>query len=274
MRRRRTSILAFLISVALTSCAGTTDWPDPATPTLVKVVSQGGYVQFCSVPGTCPAPPTTSTTVWTLTPSVYTTSSGSQRPNRKARLVLTTPSFTDLEVTTGLQAGKPVTMQENVGEIAFPNQYLISTTDDGTTKTWYVTVMVNWCVTPVTYNFVNIGNDPGRPRSGGLNVALRLDPPLPGEGCYILHDYPHYAPSGGSYTGGSSTTSGKGAQCPPGQQAITSCEACSAHPGATKTYVESTICSTNWMDLRNISGYGPGGTKEPACTLTQGSCPN
>lgn len=248
------------------------DYPNPATPMLALVRLHAGQ-QVCPSGGCGAAvPPTSAATTWLLDPDTYQIN-GKTHANRRAVLVMDTPSLTELRVSHTAK-NQTVMMKElprTAGDPAFPDEFRIANTDDGTMKRWFVTVMVNYCVTPITFHFVNVGNDPGNPTSAPLDVTLMLTPPSIGTGCSTGHDFnpSWYAASSSS---SSSTTSGSGSSaCPPGHTLFTVCEACAASAGATKIYMESSGCYTSFSSLQTVYGYT--GSGKSGCTLTQGHCP-
>ncbi len=279
--------IAVLLCLGLGSAAcqpGAVHVPQPQQPTLQAVRLVGNRVcgsitdsagtQFSF---TCPPLPTVENSGWELTPiwAPSLSAPGKQHPNRNAVITVSAPTLTDIDVELARQGGAPnilmtqydSSVPSNPGlpeEIAESHKVGVSATDDGTKKTWQVTVTISTCA---DYRNIQIFNkssaSPGR--SNPLSVFLIRDPDPAQQACIGAPGTglaksgpgdPTSTPQTGACTGGGSRT------------LFQMCENCAAtHPAAQNVYTEGLYCS--WQEVLQTYGYNDPAGKSQVCTLNQ-----
>jgi hypothetical protein len=226
---------------------------------------------------TCPALPTVENSGWELTPlSVASqTVPNGHYTNRTAVITVSAPTLTDIDVELARTGNAPnilMTQYDTTNpsfpgkpeEIAESHKVGVGASDNGTRKTWQVTVTISTCA---DYRNIQIFNkssaSPGR--SNPLSIFLIRDPDPAQYSC-------------GSWAGGGSTMAGPGdpthpvptGTCPGGgsRTLFRGCENCAVnHPQAQNVYVEGLYCS--WQEVLATYGYNDPTGKSQVCTLTQ-----
>jgi hypothetical protein len=226
---------------------------------------------------TCPPLPTVENSGWELTPLMGPPRTPGGQPiwNRTAVITVSAPTLTDIDVELARTGNAPnilMTQYDTTNpswpglpeEIAASHEVGVGASDNGTKKTWQVTVTISTCA---DYRNIQIFDkssaSPGR--SNPLSVFLIRDPDPAQEAC-------------GSWAGGGSTKGGPGdptspiptGACPGGgsRTVFRMCENCAVnHPAAQNIYNEGLYCS--WQEVLATYGYNDPTGKPQVCTLTQ-----
>jgi hypothetical protein len=271
--------------VAAAGCQpGAVKVPYPSQPTLKAVRLVGNRVcgSFKTADGTqfsftCPALPTISQSGWELTPILAPSTSNPSHThlNRTAVLTVTAPTLTDIDVELERSGGAAnvrltqfdTSVPGNPGspeEVALARQVGVSSSDDGTTKTWQITVTVSTCADFRTLDvFDRSSSSPGR--SSPLVVTLIRDPDPSQQAC-VSNGGPALVKSGP----GDPTSAPPTGACPggAGRTVFKFCENCAAsHPQQQNVYLEGQYCS--WQELLAVYGYDSGSYKSQVCTIRQ-----
>jgi hypothetical protein len=226
---------------------------------------------------TCPSLPTVDNSGWELTPvwAPSLSAPGKQHLNRNAVITVSAPTLTDIDVELARTGTAPniLMTQYDTSNPSFPGQpeeiaqshkVGVSASDNGTTRTWQVTVTISACA---DYRNIQIfgKSGAGSGRSTPLSVFLIRDPDPAQEAC-------------GSWAGAGATLSGPGdpthpvptGTCPGGgsRTVFRMCENCAAtHPAAQNIYNEGLYCS--WQEVLATYGYNDSNGKSQVCTLKQ-----
>jgi hypothetical protein len=284
MRDARSGALLLCLGLGLASCQpGAVHVPLPVQPSLEAVRLVGNRVcGNLTASGTqfnfaCPALPTIENSGWELTPAWELAQSpqGHQHANRSAVITVSAPTLTDIDVELARQGAGPnipltqydSSVPGNPGlpeEIAQSHKVGVSATDNGTKKTWQVTVTISTCT---DYRNILIYNKSSASsgRSSPLSVFLIRDPDpaqqicVGGQGIALVRSGP-----------GDPTTTPPSGPCPGGgsRALFQMCENCAVtHPAPQNVYTEGLYCS--WQEVLATYGYGPGSQRAQVCTLNQ-----
>jgi len=243
----------------LFGCNGGITLPSPVTPALQAVNLHGGPA--CpATNGTCTLP-TTGPTSWALFPDIITNGAGDEVWNRRAIIVVDVPALTDLDLSYTANSKTHAMQEVPTTYPSDPVRYGTDHTDNGETRRWFFHVAVSLCDNPETIHIVDVGRQPGSPRSAPLDVTLSL---APGGGC---------GGSGGpppTFTSGSSPSTSSNhpvSGCAAGETLFKICEKCQASSGATPIYHYYEACYTSWQTAQTVHGTG-------GCPITQVSGPS
>ncbi len=261
---------------------GTGPIPKPPSLVAMKVVGQQICGPFTSqalpYAFTCNGLPSTVPSGWRLTPVRVASVADPTRshPNRMAILTVSGGSGTELDVEYVVNAGNPNTNRlltpvappKEPGEVAIKKEVGVSALDDGTTKTWTVSVNVSTCA---DMRHIQLWDRAGNPpvRKGPLDVYFFRDPA--DEDCS----------GGGSYTWpgvytlrtgpGDPTRESPTGPCPGNapRTLFNVCENCAfGHPQNANSWTGYEGCS--WQEVLDVFGYSqPGSTKAQTCTIRQ-----
>jgi hypothetical protein len=261
--------------------------PTPAMPMLVnmKVVGQQVCGQYTSqalpYAFTCNGLPSTVPSGWQMTPVRVPSVADPTRShtNRIAILTVSGGSGTELDVEYVVNAGNPNTNRlltqvdpnqpPGPGEVAIKKQVGVSAADDGTTKTWTVSVNISTCVEMRHIQlFDRAGNPPVR--KGPLDVYFFRDPA--DEDC---SGGGTYSPPGGVFTlrtgPGDQTKDSPSGPCPGNapRTLFNVCQNCAfGHPQDANEWTGYEGCS--WNEVLDVFGYtGAAATKPQICTIRQ-----
>ncbi|HEX5636117.1 MAG TPA: hypothetical protein VFY78_03435 [Gammaproteobacteria bacterium] len=138
---------------------------------------------------TCAAFPTHGATGWQLSPLDIETLSTSNdigvRTNLFVAIVIETPTMTRLKVMFKNTAMTAVDAKPNalpITSVGHHGEYVVSTSDDGTHKTWTLIFRVNPCMEASEVNIFNMSLD-GASRSNPLSVVFLRAPTEVRENC-------------------------------------------------------------------------------------------
>jgi hypothetical protein len=280
------AILCLLCGLALSAagCPKSGTGPTPRPPQLVamKVVGQQVCGQLTSqglpYAFTCNGLPSTVPSGWQFTPVWVPSAADPTRKhlNRMAILTASGGSGTELDVEYVVNAGNPNTNRmltpvappKEPNEVAIAKEVGVSASDDGTTRTWTVSVNVSPCA---DMRHIQLFDRAGTPpvRKGPLDVYFFRDPA--DEDCS----------GGGSYTGpgvytlrtgpGDPTRDSPTGPCPGNapRTLFNVCENCAfGHPQDANSWTGYEACS--WQEVLDVFGYmGAGVTKPQICTIRQ-----
>lgn len=284
-RRVAVPCLVFGLALFAAGCPPTTGTgPTPQMPKLVnmKVVGQQICGQFTSqalpYAFTCNGLPSTVPSGWQLVPVWVPSVADPTRKhlNRMAILTVSGGSGTELDVEYVVNAGNPntnrlltqVASPKEPGEVAIKKEVEVSASDNGTEKTWTVTVNVSPCA---EMRHIQLWDRAGSPpvRKGPLDVYFFRDPAdtdCSGGGSYTWPGIWTLRTGPGDPTKDSPT-----GPCPGNapRTVFNVCENCSfGHPQDANSWTGYEGCS--WQEVLDVFGYSqPGSTKAQICTIRQ-----
>lgn len=230
----------------------------------------------------CDPLPTSVGTGWLLTPlrKPHPTNPNWSNVNRGVVLTVSTPSITSIEVAyfsargtrlivlnqVAPGPGRPLQLvQGQAGEVE------VVATDDGTRKTWKISIQYGSCLPQLELQVVNISASGQRSGPLAIHLLRKTDETLcvgtPATGGGATVGTFASAPGGSSMGPGGTPSSG---QCPGGGSGtfFQFCELCPrGAPRSLAQYTGLVACSLT--DAKAIMGYGPGSTKSTLCSLSQ-----